>query len=870
MPHAHEPLAYHAMPAHDAMRIFGVTTDGLRTPNVAASRAQHGTNALFAPPRDGVVRIALRQLTGPLMLVLFVALVASVLLRDRVDALLIGFVIALHAVLGFAQEYRADRAFAALASYLPRRARVRRDGVVQDVAANDVVVGDMLVLRAGDHVVADARIVHATMCEALESALTGESVAVAKRNDVLAVDVTLADRTNMLFAGTSLTSGTAEAVVVAVGERTAFGAIVASTGRSMETRTPLQEQLARFSRGLVFVILGAIAVVFVWGIAKGFTVMSLLPLCLALAVAAVPEGLLVALTVILARGMHRMATRKALVRNLLAAETLGSVSVLAVDKTGTLTMGDMVATDVQPIDDDIETLLSTLALAVSVTTELREGKETVVGTQTELAVHALLVARHVTRPSGVRALGSVPFDARHKFSAYAYAVNGNNVLVGFGAPDVLLPRVDCSDVERGRFAATMESMSRRGLRVLLVVRREDNVPAALTIDDVRDVRVVGFLGLEDPVRPQAAAMIATCRSAGIRTVMVTGDHPGTASAVAIAVGIPVSPHTLMTGIELARLDDVTLRARIGDIAVFARIRPEDKLRIVRALQAGGATVAMTGDGVNDVPALRAADVGIAVGSGTDVAKEAADLVLLDNDVATIVAAIREGRGMYDNIRKVIAYLVTGSFSEVALALAAIVFGLPLPLLPIHILWINVLTDGFPSLALAAEPPESDVMRAPPRPRRVPLVPRDMLVFMCGAAIVIDGVLVAMLFDLAQHGASVTVLQSFLFLALGLSSMLFILTVRSLRRPFIFAGLTKNPALLLALPLSFALLLFPFLHPMLRNAFGLTDAVLAFLPPLFALAFVQVALIASMKVLVSRAILAPVWTSPEPNTFKTLS
>lgn len=816
-----EVLDFGRMSAADVLRSLGARRDGLREDEVRLMRAQYGRNVLPRPRRPGAIVLFVRQFGGALMAVLLLALAVSIALGDRAESLLIGIIVVLHAVLGFVQEYRADRAFERLSAYLPRTARVRRDGRVCTVSAEDVVVGDVLVLAAGASVVADARVLTATACEVNEASLTGESVPVAKRTE-----------DGVVYAGTTIAAGTADAVVYAVGGRTEFGAIVRQTAGAGETSTPLQTQLGRFSRSLLLIILTVIAVVVAWGVEKGIALWEMLPLALALAVAAVPEGLLVIVTIILAGGMQRMARSKALVRSLLAAETLGSVTVICTDKTGTLTEGRMVVTELRPLDG-IPALLEVLRLG---------NAGDVSATEASLLVY--LEEKGVQMPHDARLLGALPFDSRNKFSAFAYATPQGHRLVAVGAADVLLDRCDVTDGERGRLASEIDVLSRRGLRVLLAVERRDDVPAQPAAADVHDMHAVGVVGLEDPVRPEVAGMVAEAAQAGIRTIMVTGDHPGTARAVATAVGLPAYPP--VTGVELTHLSDAALRARIDEMSVFARIRPEDKLRIVRALQANGATVAMTGDGVNDAPALRAADIGIAVGSGTDVAKEAADLVLLDNNFRTVITAIREGRGVFDNIRKVIAYLMTGSFTEVVLVLAALVGSTVLPLLPLHILWINVLSDGITALALSAEPPEPETMRDAPRSRFEPLLRRELVWLIGIAAIVMDGVLVALLLLLSRSGMEPDLLRSIVFLTLGFSSVFYIVAMRSFRRSGFMTSPATNPWLYVAILVSSALIIVPFLVPVLREAMHLVPAALQAAPYLAGLAVVKILLIEALK------------------------
>ncbi len=855
-----EGIAYGAMSPMDVMRSLGVTRAGLSSADVAVRQKEGGKNALPKPKGRRAWRVFAQQFRGAMMMVLLVAFIVANVVGHMDNALLILCVIALHAVLGFFQEYRADRAFEKLAAYLPRRAHVLRDGVATDVAAADVVVGDVLLLDAGMHVVADCRVLTATALEVNESALTGESTAVQKQaNYERQITNDEGTQNTMLYAGTSVAAGRAQAIVTAIGSQTEFGKIATMTTAVRTDRTPLETQLAVFSRQLVVVILCAVVVVGVFGVARGIPFVQMLVLGIALAVAAIPEGLLVTLTVILALGMQRIARRKAVVRTLVAAETLGSVTVLCVDKTGTLTKGEMTVTELatgeasekEKVKSE-KRLIDALAMVNAVRTERHDDHDHVAGSMTEKAIHEFLEERRGVShtPTNGTMVADLPFSSTLKFSARAFRDGDGVRVVAMGAPEVLLARADCTDAERGQLTSTIEQMSGRGLRVLMVVEREESekekVKSSLDEGDIVDMKIVGLVGLEDAVRSDVPEMVRVAKAAGIRTVMVTGDHPRTARAVATSIGLVADNDAVMTGVEVTRLDDVALAAQVARVNVFARISPADKLRIVRALQHNGEVVAMTGDGVNDAPALRAADVGIAVGSGTDVAKEAADIVLLDNGFATIIAAVREGRGLFDNIRKVVVYLMASSGSELVLMLAAIALGLPLPLLPIHILWINILSDGLPAIALAAERPEAGVMQEPPRRRGEHILRGDMLATIVIAGLVTDGVLILMLVLLSRAGVDEAMVRTFIFVTLGMTSTLYIFALRSFRRSLFASSILRNRWLFLAVVSSMVLLFIPVFVVPLQSVFGLAPLPLYALPFLVVLAIVKVIAIETGK------------------------
>lgn len=847
---------FHAMPAHDVLKFLGTRQEGLALPAVVTQRQTHGINALPQQPRERVLQIFTRQFYGPLMLVLGAAFFVSLIFTDYLDVVLIGAIMLLHAALGFVQEYRADRALERLAAYLPLRAKVRRVGKTTFVAASEVVVGDILLLSAGDRVVADARIIRATELSTLEAALTGESMPISKSVEVVLADVSPSERACMLFAGTVVASGTAEAVVTAVGSNTEFGKIAELSQAVSQEDTPLERQMKAFSRNLVAILLLACVVVFAFGVGKGYPVADMLALAVALAVAAVPEGLLVTLTVILSLGMQRMLSRQALVRRLVAAETLGGVTVICADKTGTMTLGVMEVSElstaqgvVQPEHESAQSLLIGLALGIFAESEGVGAETKISGSPTESSIlRFLLPLKNSLSLAEYRHIDDVPFTSDRKFSARRYAIGKEEYVSIIGAADVLLNHADCSDAERGMFVATIERMATRGLRVIMVAEKRGTFVSSLNDEIVRDLKVVGFVGLDDPLRPHVRETVQEAARAGIRTVMLTGDHPSTASAVARAIGLPSGDGAIMTGVELAHIPDALLRARIGEISVFARIMPEDKLRIVRALQALGQTVAMTGDGVNDAPALRAADVGVAVGSGTDVAKESADIVLLNNNIATIVEAVREGRGLFDNIRKVVAYFLTSSFTEILVMLGALILNLPSPLLPLHILWINLLADGLPSLALAAERPERDVMRFPPRPRFEGVVRRDMATVMALASVLSGIALLFMAWRLHEAGVSTELIRTFTFVSLGLTSTVVVFSMRSFRRTIFALSPWGNLWLVAAVATSMAMLFLPFVIPGLAPLIGLAPLPFSAVPLLMLLSVVQIVAVEAAKVL----------------------
>ncbi len=824
-------IAWHHQSSEDVLETLEVSAAGLSGQQARDRLEEYGKNSLPEPFMRPGWRIFLSQLTGPLMLVLVGAVILSSALEEWLDAGVIILAILLNVILGFVEEYKADRSLEALRKYLPKSARVRRGGVITTIEAHELVPGDVIVFSAGDKVTADARMIEGHALEVSEAALTGESVPVAKSTDSVPVGAPVADRSSCLFAGTTVVAGRAEAVVFATGVETEIGKITAVVASLEEEATPLQDQLALFAKRLSAVIFCLSIVVILVGWWRGLEFIEVIQLAVAIAVSAVPEGLAVAVTVILAIGMQRILKQHALVRRLVAAETLGSVSVICMDKTGTLTSGFMQVTDIElasgPVQIDsagsgvgLVRLALLATSAVTVERDSETGENRMHGSRTEISIRQYLVPFEDAMPA-FETVSDLPFDSARKYSARCVRRGGAQELYVVGAPDVLLARAYVSDGERVKLEAQISKMTGRGLRVLLAA--EGPCPkGGIVIDEtVADLKILGFIGMHDPLRPETADMIKQAREAGIVPVMITGDHPQTAMRIAQAAGLATSESSVITGAELEEMTDEELQSQVESTFVYARVSPHHKLRIIDAWQARGKPVAMIGDGVNDAPALKAADIGVSVGSGTEVAKETADMVLLDNRFATIVMAIREGRIIFDNIRKMIVYLVSDSFGELILVVGALAMGLPLPILPAQILWINLITDGFPSLALTFEPGERGVMREPPRKKREPLVSREMKMLIFIVGILTDLFLFAIYFFLLGRDVSIEEIRTFIFLALGVDSLLYVFAIRKFRSSIFRSHPFQNRWLLLGVGVGFIFLILPLVVTPLRELFAFT-------------------------------------------------
>jgi Ca2+-transporting ATPase len=715
-----------------------------------ARLAEAGPNRLAEKPPRPLWRKFLDQFRSLLVLILLGAALMAGIVGEIKDALVIGVVVLLNAALGFFQEHRAENALAALRDMLAPTARVRRDGQISLVDATELVPGDILLLEAGDRIPADARVLHAHSAEVAEAALTGESHAVAKVPDTVGEDSALAERCSMVFMNTVVTRGRLEALVTATGMKTEMGRLAGLLAETAESATPLQVQLDALGKRLALIAGVVVGLMFVVGVMRGGDLVQTAMTAIALAVAAIPEGLPAVVTVTLALGMHRMAKRNAIVKKLAAVETLGCTTVICSDKTGTLTLNQMTARVLfcgesryaisgEGYDGrgeivgenglaagDLAAFLFPAALCADA--RLRDGA--LIGDPTEGALLALVAKAGLDSEALAEKtprIAEIPFDSAHKFMA-TFHHDGDTVSMWVkGAPDVLLARadryagalgvVDLDPVARGRFLDANDEFARQAMRVLALAGRAipagDFDPAGDLLRWAEDLTLTALVGIIDPPRPEAAEAIRVCAAAGIEVKMITGDHPATAAAIAKSLGLSGEAHE---GRELDGLDKSALAALVKRSAVLARVAPEHKLLIIESLQAQGHVVAMTGDGVNDAPALKAADIGIAMGiTGTEVTKEASTLVLADDNFASIVHAVEEGRTIYDNIIKFVRFQLSTNIGAILTVLGAPLFGFATPFTAIQILWVNIIMDGPPAMTLGVEPARPGIMRDPPRP-----------------------------------------------------------------------------------------------------------------------------------------------------------
>jgi Ca2+-transporting ATPase len=836
--HVGTDAPWHTLSVAATLARLAAGPDGL-TPEEAARRiARFGPNAIEERAARGTLRMLLDQFTDFMIVVLLVAAVISGLIGDVKDTLAIIVIVALNAVIGFVQELRAGRAMAALKQMAAGSARIVRGEEMLTVPATDLVPGDVVLLEAGNVVPADLRLLESARLRMDEAALTGESVTVEKSCAPLAdAELALGDRRNIAFKGATATSGRGRGIAVATGMATELGKIAALLDTGQEPKTPLQKRLAVFGRRLGLAVIAICIIVFAIGLTRGEDPLLLFLTAVSLAVAAIPEALPAVVTIALALGATRLAKQHALVRRLPAVETLGSVTCICSDKTGTLTQNRMRAVEVhcagravrdwkaEAGGEPLRTLFTALALSNDAT---RSPHGRVTGDSTETALfHAAAEAGYekAALEAATPRVMELPFDSERKRMTTLHRTGTGCIAYTKGAPESVLPLCTTTagadgdePLHRAAILAAAERMAAEGLRVLAVARRVwPTVPDTQHPDAVETgLGFVGLVGMIDAPRREAKDAVGVCRTAGITPVMITGDHPATARAIAHELGIIGPADRVLTGTELARLSDEAFARQVADIKVYARVDPAQKIRIVEALQRRGEFVAMTGDGVNDAPALKRADIGVAMGKGgTDVAREAAGLVLLDDNFATIVGAVREGRRIFDNIRKFIRFAMTGNSGEIWTIFLAPFLGLPIPLLPIHILWVNLVTDGLPGLALAAEPEERGAMRRPPRPPQESVFAHGMWQHMVWVGLLI-GALSLLAQAWAIHSGSAH-WRTMAFTVLTLTQLAHVMAIRSERDSLFRQGLTSNLPLLGAVVFTFALQMAVIYVPFLNAA-----------------------------------------------------
>lgn len=804
-------------------------TAGLAGAEAAARLAQYGPNELPEARHKPMWKVFAAQFASPLIYILFAAAVISFAMGHASDAMVILVVVMLNSVIGAFQEGRAEHSMSELRKMSALKVRIVREGNEAIIEARELVPGDVMLISAGDAVGADARLLEAAALEATEAALTGESMPVSKQTAVLPAEAALGDRSNMIFSGTQLTAGRGRAVVVATGLETEVGKIARLTSDAKDARTPLELRMQQFGRWLVVAALMLFALMISFGLLRGIPFVEIFMVAISEMVSMVPEGLPVAMTIALAVGMQRMARRGAIVRRLAAVETLGSTSIICSDKTGTLTKNEMTVTtlvlpdgrlmeisgagyapegnfsqagqEISARDDAaVRALLEAVALcndAKLVPPDAEDTRWRALGDPTESALLTVALKGGVEMVALLEQFprhAEIPFDSATKLMATQHGHSESGRILVKGAPEILLDLCDPTSLNLERTHQTSEQLAGQALRMLAVAELNDAIldPAAGFEPMRGQLRFLGLLGQLDPPRDEARAAVAECRVAGIRPIMVTGDHKATGLAIASALGIARPGDMAVDGTELEKMPETELLANLDRISVFARVHPDQKLRIVQAFQSQKHVVAMTGDGVNDAPALATADVGVAMGiTGTDVAKGAAKIVITDDNFSTIVKAIREGRLVYQNLKKVVLFLFATSLDEAIVLLLALVLGYPLPLAAVQILWINIVTEGTVTVNLIMEGLEGDEMQRPPTPSGEWLVTRPML----NRLLLMVGISVAAIFGFfhwrLKTGAPFQLVQTETFTLVAISQWFNVLNCRSALKSSISLDSFKN-------------------------------------------------------------------------------
>lgn len=865
MPEKIQEKEWYALDIQESCRELGVSAEvGLDSAEAASRLSDHGPNVLEQKPGRSLISIFFSQMKEVLVLILIIAAVISGFLGEWADAIVILIIVILNAVIGVIQENKAENALKALKDMTKPSAKVMRGGKVHQISAEEIVPGDMILLDAGDSVPADARLVEAASLQSNESTLTGESEPAEKNPAVISAEqVPVGDRKNMLFMGTTITSGRGRAVVVETGMNTQLGRIARMLEDSGMETTPLQQRLAKLGTVMGIAAGVIVALVFAVGIWRGEDLLEMFMVAISLAVAAVPEGLPAVVTIVLALGVTRMSRQRAIIRKLPAVETLGTATVICTDKTGTLTKNEMTVTrifvtdrffevtgsgyapegnfleengnEISPLEDShLALVLFGGLLNCDARMEETEKGYRVIGDPTEGALVVAAAKAGLTRKTvsvNSPRLAEIPFDSGRKMMTTFHNVDGQIRAFTKGAPDLILGY--CAGILaqdgsaamdediRGRLLKINSQLASQGQRVLaLATRRWPEIPELLTPETAeREMDFIGFFAIQDPPRPEAKDAVAVCRRAGIRTVMITGDHLETAEAIARELDILRPGDKSLRGDQLEQMNDEDLINVVNDVTVYARVSPEHKLRIIEALKSQGHIVAMTGDGVNDAPALKRADIGAAMGiSGTEVAKEASDMVLQDDNFTTIVRAVEEGRTIYNNIRGTVQYLLSCNTGEIVAIFSALLLGLGSPLSPIQILWLNLVTDGPPALALGLEPPQKGIMDIPPRKPKEGLFSGGV-----GARIFWQGMMIGLLsltsYWLAlRWGRTVEEAHTMTFITMALSQIVHSFNVRSMEHSLFTIGIGTNRSLIYAFITSAAALLIVVFIPFLRGVF----------------------------------------------------
>ncbi|MDA1337659.1 MAG: HAD-IC family P-type ATPase [bacterium] len=851
---------WHSISAKEALSKLGSNAQlGLTEKEVALRTNEYGLNSLPEDKALSPLVLFLRQFKSPLVFILLIAGGVTLWLQEYTDSTVIFIAVLINSAIGYFQENKATKALSALKNILKQKALVVREGNEREVLKENLVPGDIIMLTEGNNVPADARIIEAFELHINEAVLTGEWLASIKHGAILGVKTPLADRDNMAYMGSTVEGGKGRAIVTATGQKTELGKISKLLSEVQEEKTPYQKKLGRFSWIISIIIAFLALFIFGQGVVTGGDAVEMFTIAVAIMVAAIPEGLPIAMTAVLAVGMQRVLSQKGLVRHLTSAETLGSTSVIVTDKTLTLTEGRMKVEEIVPLKSkNREKILWVAALANEAFIENPTAaleKPILRGRPTDKALLEATMEAGILRVNIEKhapLLFHIPFSSQEKYVAAFHKIKNGTMLSVSGAPEKIIGLSSLSERENRQAQKILEELTSKGFRVIALARKDiaTKKTTGLKKDALRkeitELELLGFIALNDPIREGVKEAIKLAKDAGLKTVIATGDHLLTAKAVAKELNLPVKEENLMEGHDLDTLLDTELDAKLQHISVFARVEPRHKLRIVEAWQRKGAVIAMTGDGVNDAPALKKADIGLALGSGADVAKESSDLILLEDNFAIIPQAIKEGRVIIDNIRKIITYLVSGSFTETILIGSSLLVGLPLPLTALQILWINLIVDGLPAMALTIEKPEGDIMTRPPIEKKTGLLTKEMKVIIFGISIITDLLLFLLFLFLLSTPYTLEHTQTILFVGLGLGSLFYVFSIRSLRKNIWQYNPFSNLWVTGAVILGLLLLLIAVYLPLFQLFLGTVALTLLDWSILIALALLNVLLIEAVK------------------------
>ncbi|MDD3284868.1 MAG: HAD-IC family P-type ATPase [Patescibacteria group bacterium] len=843
---------YHSTAFKSVLIDLNSNINGLSEDEVKKRILKFGYNKL--PEQNSVSRykIFLNQFRNPLIYIMLFAAFISFIFKEFIDMYVILFAVFLNSFIGYFQENKANTDLSKLRHYIKKEVFVKRNSKQYTVNTNGLVPGDIIFLQSGTKVPADCRIIESNSLLVDEAVLTGESIPVEKSSHLVPVGSSLGDRKSMIYMGTTIVKGNVSAVIVATGLETEIGKIAGFISQTVDEDTPLQTRLKKLSRTIGILVSIICVLLFIAGILLNRDVLEMLLISIAVAVSSIPEGLPVAITVVLTIGMQNILKDKSLVRRLVAAETLGSTTVICMDKTGTLTLGKMKVSSVilnnkefnvfdyfqktQNLPEDIFEIFKIGVLCNDAFLEddnaskdpLKELK--IMGSPTDKAILLSAMEMGISLKDQLKKypkISEVPFDSLKKYMLTLHRISDNleeGVIFCKGAPEIVLSKCkfDKQDKNLDELIKISDKFTIKGLRLIAFAKRN------LKIQDIdsdfdrnfEDMTFLGFIALKDPLRIDAKSTIDLCLKAGIRPIIITGDHKLTAKAIAIEIGMDVNSNNILTGDELDEISDLDLRDRVKKVSVYVRVSPHHKLRIVKALQENGEVVAMTGDGINDAPAIQIADIGIALGSGTDIAKETAEIIILDDNFSTIVNAIKQGRIIFENIKKIITYVMSDVFSEILLMIGSIIFGLPIPLVPAQILWINIVNEGFPNFALAFEKSDKGIMKNKPIPKDEPLIDKEMkfLIFVIG--VFTDIGLFTLFFILLNNGYDLSLIRTYIFTALGINSLIYVYSCKNLKKSLKDIKIFDNKVLVISTLVSFMLLLLgiylPFFQKILRT------------------------------------------------------